>query len=40
MGHPPEAFPLARQLAAEVLSLPMGPQLRPEDAMRVVDVLR
>jgi dTDP-4-amino-4,6-dideoxygalactose transaminase len=40
MGHPPEAFPLARQLAAEVLSLPMGPHLRPEDAMRVVDVLR
>lgn len=40
LGLAPEALPLARQLAAEVLSLPMGPHLAPEDAVRVVEALR
>jgi dTDP-4-amino-4,6-dideoxygalactose transaminase len=29
LGLPPDALPLAQQLAGEVLSLPMGPQLAP-----------
>lgn len=36
MGLAPEALPLARQLAAEVISLPIGPQLSPEDGLAVV----
>jgi dTDP-4-amino-4,6-dideoxygalactose transaminase len=32
----PESLPLARQLAAEVISLPIGPQLSLEDAQAVV----
>lgn len=35
----PSALPLARQLAAEVLSLPMGPHLAHADAARVVEAL-
>lgn len=34
------AFPIANQQAAEVLSLPMGPQLTAADVNRVVDCLR
>lgn len=35
----PEALPLAKQLAGEVLSLPMGPQLTLEDARAVVTAI-
>lgn len=35
LGLSPEALPLARQLAAEVLSLPMGPQLAVEAVAEV-----
>lgn len=38
-SHPPPALPLADQLAAGVLSLPMGPQLTPEDRDRVAEIL-
>lgn len=40
MGIAPVALPLARQLADEVLSLPMGAQLRVADAEAVSEVLR
>lgn len=36
LGLAPEALPLARQLAGEVLSLPMGPHLAPADAQAVI----
>lgn len=36
LGLAPEALPLARDLAGEVLSLPMGPQLSLADAVRIV----
>ncbi|MBJ7533235.1 DegT/DnrJ/EryC1/StrS family aminotransferase [Rhodomicrobium vannielii ATCC 17100] len=36
LGLAPDALPLARQLAEEVLSLPMGPQLALADAVRVI----
>ncbi|MBJ7545193.1 DegT/DnrJ/EryC1/StrS family aminotransferase [Rhodomicrobium udaipurense] len=36
LGLAPDALPMARQLAEEVLSLPMGPQLALVDAVRVV----
>ncbi len=36
----PQSLPLARQLATEVLSLPMGPHLSSEDAHRVVEALQ
>ena len=36
LGIPLDALPLARQLAAEVLSLPIGPHLAMQDAMTVV----
>ncbi len=36
----PEALPLARDLAGEVLSLPMGPQLSLADSKRVVEAVR
>ena len=36
----PEALPLARSLADEVLSLPIGPQLDMADAQRVIDAVR
>ena len=40
LGLAPDALPLARQLAGEVLSLPMGPQLAMADAARVIDAVR
>ncbi|WGT51487.1 DegT/DnrJ/EryC1/StrS family aminotransferase [Thioclava nitratireducens] len=40
MGSAPEAFPLAKCLADEVLSLPMGPQLGHEDAARTIKAIR
>lgn len=40
LGLAPEALPLARDLAGEVLSLPMGPQLPLADAARVIDAVR
>lgn len=39
MNLAPDALPLARRLASEVLSLPMGPHLEVEDAGRVVAAL-
>ena len=39
-GFAPEAFPLASQMADEVLSLPMGPHLTIDDATAVVAVAR
>lgn len=36
MGIAPNALPLAQKLAAEVVSLPIGPQLPLEDAARVI----
>ena len=33
-------LPLASQLAREVLSLPIGPQLSDADSHRVIDVVR
>jgi dTDP-4-amino-4,6-dideoxygalactose transaminase len=40
LGIPADALPLARQLASEVLSLPMGPQLPLADAARVAEAAR
>ena len=40
LGFIPEALPLARNLAGEVLSLPMGPQLPLADAARVIEAVR
>jgi len=40
MGLAPDALPLARQLADEVLSLPIGPQLSFEDADQVINAVR
>jgi dTDP-4-amino-4,6-dideoxygalactose transaminase len=40
LGLPADALPLARDLAAQVVSLPMGPHLTQDGAMRVVDALR
>lgn len=37
MKFAPEALPLARQLADEVLSLPIGPNLSPDDVETVLD---
>jgi dTDP-4-amino-4,6-dideoxygalactose transaminase len=39
LGLGPDALPLARDLAAQVVSLPMGPHLTVAQAARVVDVL-
>ena len=36
----PEAFPLARDLASEVLSLPMGPQLGLDQVQDIVNELK
>lgn len=36
LGLAPDALPLARDLAAEVLSLPMGPQLNSEQVVNVI----
>lgn len=40
LGLAPEALPLARQLAGEVLSLPMGPHLRLDAASTVLNRIR
>lgn len=40
LGLKPDALPLARQLAAEVLSLPMGPQLVPGSAQIVAQFVK
>jgi dTDP-4-amino-4,6-dideoxygalactose transaminase len=40
LGIAPDALPLARRLANEVLSLPMGPQLAMADAERVVAAIQ
>ncbi|RME00216.1 MAG: erythromycin biosynthesis sensory transduction protein eryC1, partial [Bacteroidetes bacterium] len=39
LGIAPEALPIARQLAAEVLSLPMGPHLGGEAAKTILRIL-
>ena len=39
LGLVPDALPLAKQLAGEVLSLPMGPHLSPEAADRVREAM-
>ena len=39
-GYPADAFPLANRLAEEVLSLPMGPHLAPEQAGEVIAALQ
>jgi dTDP-4-amino-4,6-dideoxygalactose transaminase len=40
LGLAPDALPMARNLAREVLSLPMGPQLPLVDAARVIEAVR
>jgi len=40
LGHKKGDFPIAEQVAAEVLSLPMYPQLRGDQQVRVVSELR
>ena len=40
LGYGPGEFPLALQLAGDVLSLPIGPQLLPSDARRVIDAVK
>jgi dTDP-4-amino-4,6-dideoxygalactose transaminase len=40
LGLAPDALPLARQLAGEVLSLPMGPHLPMPDVERVIAAVR
>lgn len=40
LGFAPDAFPVARALADEVLSLPMGPHLSMADAATVADAVR
>lgn len=40
LGLAPKALPLARDLAGEVLSLPMGPQLSLANVARVIDAVR
>ena len=37
LGIAADALPLARRLAAEVLSLPMGPHLAMDDAQKVIE---
>jgi dTDP-4-amino-4,6-dideoxygalactose transaminase len=39
LGLAPQALPLARDLATQVISLPMGPHLTTEQATRIVEVL-
>jgi dTDP-4-amino-4,6-dideoxygalactose transaminase len=39
LGLAPDSLPIARRLAGEVLSLPMGPHLPLSDAGRVVDAI-
>lgn len=38
-GIDPAEFPLAETLCTEILSLPIGPHLSPNDAMKVVEVV-
>jgi dTDP-4-amino-4,6-dideoxygalactose transaminase len=40
LGHRKGDFPVAERVAAQVLSLPMHPHLKPADQERVIDVLR
>lgn len=40
LGHAPDALPIARQLAGEVLSLPIGPHLALGDVERVIAAVR
>ena len=40
LGFVAGQFPIAEELAAEVLSLPCGPHLAPADQARVIDALR
>lgn len=40
LGLAPNALPMARQLAGEVLSLPIGPQLPLADAAQVIEAVR
>ena len=40
LGLPKGSFPLAETLAETVLSLPMGPHLKPEAVDEVVAVVR
>lgn len=39
-GWSPRELPLSERLAGEVLSLPMGPHLKPADARRVVEAVQ
>ena len=39
LGIPPDAYPIARDIAAEVLSLPIGPQLSADDCGSVIAAL-
>ncbi|WP_306120535.1 MULTISPECIES: DegT/DnrJ/EryC1/StrS family aminotransferase [unclassified Roseitalea] len=39
LGLAPDSLPMAKQLAGEVLSLPMGPHLEPEASWRLRDAL-
>ena len=39
LGVPPGAFPIAERLAAEVLSLPVGPHVGDDGAAQVVEAL-
>jgi dTDP-4-amino-4,6-dideoxygalactose transaminase len=39
LGLAADAFPLARQIADEVLSLPIGPQMRKEDKRAIIECL-
>jgi len=39
LGMAAEAFPLARQMADEVLSLPIGPQMGNEEQKAIIECL-
>jgi dTDP-4-amino-4,6-dideoxygalactose transaminase len=39
LGHRPEDFPVAHQLAGEVLSLPVFPELEPTGIAQVCDAI-
>lgn len=36
----PESFPLARQLANEIISLPIGPHLNDQSVMKIINVIK
>ena len=40
LGYQPDDLPIARQLADEVLSLPIGPHLGEDNCARVIDAVR